>query len=275
MNQHEFLKEIAASRTVARGELQNRWDAWSYDLDKEVVHDVVGSLMARQVSLFGEMAENPAIWNDHIAPLILRAMVEAYITVVWIMKDPEDRARKYVLYGLGQEKLLMEHEKKELKERGKDPAKDELIKLRESWINMQQYTFLTDVNLGSWSGISVRKMAEEIGALKLNNLVYQRMSATVHSMWHHVGKYNTSGCTNPLHRYHKVPIDPDIRGKLHFFQEATYYLDTTFKAFDKEFGIVVNGTSTWDTLECLYESFFSDDDTNETDRAETSKDTPQ
>jgi hypothetical protein len=40
-----------------------------------------------------------------MAPIILRAMVDLYITLSWIFKDPLERSKKYIAYGLGQEKL--------------------------------------------------------------------------------------------------------------------------------------------------------------------------
>ena len=40
------------------------------------------------------------------------------------------------------------------------------------------------------------------------DFVYTPFSAAVHNMWHHVARYNLTYCDNPLHRYHRIPIDP-------------------------------------------------------------------
>lgn len=60
-------------------ELEQRWKNWPIDLDKIEIHEVIGSLMARQVTLAVELASAPMIWSGHIAPLILRSMVDTYI----------------------------------------------------------------------------------------------------------------------------------------------------------------------------------------------------
>ena len=89
----------------SRIELKERWEKWTIDLAKNEVHEVVGALLARQVTLARQMAECPPIWNGHIAPLILRAMTDVYISLAWVLNDPVDRSRKFVVYGLGQAKL--------------------------------------------------------------------------------------------------------------------------------------------------------------------------
>ena len=88
-----------------RAELGARWDAWDRDLTKPQLHEAIGGLMARQVSLATQLAQAPSIWNGHVAPLILRAMTDAYITLAWIFQEPEKRTDGYVKYGLGQRKL--------------------------------------------------------------------------------------------------------------------------------------------------------------------------
>ena len=38
-------------------------------------------------------------------------MVENCITIAWILKEPDERAKQFIAYGLGQENLLLEHAK--------------------------------------------------------------------------------------------------------------------------------------------------------------------
>ncbi len=92
-------------------------------------------------------------------------MTETYITLTWIFIDPLDRAQKFILYGLGQEKLQLEHRKADLQTQGLKQDDDPVVNSLESWINSQQYTFLTEVNVGSWSGIDIRAMSIEAGAM--------------------------------------------------------------------------------------------------------------
>ena len=107
---------------TSRKELYERWKHWPLDLTSTELHEVVGSLLARQVTLATQLAKAPSIWNGHVAPLILRTMTDVYINLAWIFIDPIDRARKFILYGLGQEKLEIEHRKAQMEADGLEVA---------------------------------------------------------------------------------------------------------------------------------------------------------
>lgn len=236
MTQEEALKDLEkvlrAYQEQVEKEFIARWNAWTKGSATTEVHEVVGALLARQATLVTQFAEAPSNWNGHMAPLVLRAMVDVHITLAWIFKDPVDRARKFIDYGLSQEKLSTEHLKAAVKERGADPDKDPGVRAHEGWINSQRFTFLTEVNVGSWSGIDTRKMAEEAGCLELYRRSYLPYSAAAHSMWNHVAKYNLRQCENPLHRYHRVPNNPAMSFELEYIYGAASYLNKTFKIFD-------------------------------------------
>jgi hypothetical protein len=131
------------------GLLQKRWEAWAPKHEERDMAEVIGALLSRQVTLTSELARNLGIWNDHMAPLVLRSMVEALITVAWILGNPPERAKQFILYGLGQEKLLFEHQKAKLAERGIDPSSDPATQERERWLNSQRYIDLIEVNVGN------------------------------------------------------------------------------------------------------------------------------
>lgn len=213
-----------------RGELDARWKAFPIDLTHREIHEVIGGLLARQCSLAIGFAENTGLWNPNLAGPLLRAMADVHITLGWILLKPEERARQYVLYGLGQEKLLLEH----LKARGVD---DEATKAMESWIDSQRYTWLTEVNVGSWSENSIRDMAEEAGLLDFYRLRYQPLSTQAHSMWNHVARANLQRCTNPLHRYHAVPIARDFPPDFHAWDAAAAFAANTFELVDEKLAL--------------------------------------
>lgn len=230
----------------AREELQQRWSSWRVDLTRTEIHEVIGALLARQVTLATQLAQAPSIWNSHLAPLVLRAMADVYVTIAWILKDPDDRSRKFILYGLGQAKLQLEHHKAQIGETEPTPEQQNFIESLEAWINSQRFTFLTEVHLGSWSGISTREMAIQAGCLDFYNYVYQPFSACSHSIWHHVARYNLRQCSNPLHRYHRIPEDLEIGIDSHYFYLASKYLEKTFSTFDETFGIEIEGASAFE-----------------------------
>ncbi len=218
-----------------RKDLSERWRFWPLDLSQNEVHEVIGALLARQVTLATNFAKSPGVWNAHIAPLFLRTMADVYISLSWIVRDPLIRSRKYILYGLGQAKLQIEHRKEEMKGGGEDPKDDPLIEMFEKWISSQRYLFLTEVEIGSWSGISTREMAEEADCLDFYRYVYMPFSASIHSTWHHIGRLNLTPCLNPLHRGHHLPVDPDLEIDPHYLILAARYLDKTFRLFDDSF----------------------------------------
>ena len=160
-------------------------------------------------------------------------MIDTYITFSWIGSAPLERSRKFVAYGLGQDKLLLEHHKARASEQGQDPDELEYIQRMEEQINEQRFTFLTIVDVGSWSGESTRKLAEDEGLLDLYNFAYQPMSAGTHSMWNHIYRHNLRLCQNPLHGVHRIPVAPSLDVDADYFFRAAKYLDMTFKRFDE------------------------------------------
>lgn len=239
---------------TVRAELAQRWKCWSIDLTKNEMHEVIGALLARQVTLATQLALSPSIWNGHTAPLFLRSMVDGFITLAWIFIDPVDRSRKFIRYGLGQEKLDIEHRRKLMEEAGKNADDDPLIEHKEAWLNSQRFTFLTEVNVGSWSGIDVRAMSEDTGQRDLYHYAYVPFSAAIHNMWHHVSRYNLIKCPNPLHAYHKVPIDPFLPPDIDYFYRAAKYVEKAFKLFDEKTGVKISLPSAFDMLIQFLES---------------------
>jgi len=236
-------------------ELTARWNAWKPEVAEREYHEVVAALLARQVALAIQIARNPLIWNSDGAPVLLRAMADVFINLAWIFGDPAERARKFVLHGLGQLKLQLEHRKAALAKGPADPREEELIKLAEEWLQSQRLLHLTNVNLGSWAETTTRKMAEEAGCLDFYNHVYIPLSGAAHSMWQHVGRYNMRECRNPLHRPHRAPFIADEGIVPFFFHAAAKHLRETFALFDEKTGVKVDVPSAYDVLEKRFEEF--------------------
>ena len=228
----ELIEEFVAR---ARDCLEKRWDGWEFNMDNQAVHEVVGGLLARQISLTTQMAMSPGIWNNHSAPIFLRCMVDIYINLCWISKDPLPRSQKFLQHGLGEWKLSLEHRKEQLRRDGKNPDHDELIKNNESLLNSQRYTFLINVDLGHWAEMNTRKLAEEAGCIDFYNYAYTPFSAAVHSTWRHLRTHNLQVCSNPLHKAHLSPIDYDTQPDPFYLDMTAKYLDKSLKLFDDTF----------------------------------------
>lgn len=257
-NEWQALERIIGTYTdMVRAELAARWKEWPLDLMRPELHEVVGSLLARQVTLVTQIARAPSAWNAHLAPIVLRSMTDVYITLAWILRDPLERSRKFILYGLGQQKLILEHRKAQLVTDGRDPERDPMVQATEAWLTAQRFPFLTEVNVGSWSGLTVREMAEEAGCLDLYRYAYLPFSAATHSMWHHTSRLNLEICENPLHRYHKVPVDPDLDIDPDYLYRAAKYVGKAFRLFDTTFGVQCDLPSALDWLMSALDEFGS------------------
>jgi Family of unknown function (DUF5677) len=264
VNRPEGLEKVSAlieNYTAAlRAELAERWKNWTVDLTQNEVFEVIGGLLARQVTLATQLAGSPDIWNAHAAPLILRSMIDVYINLAWIFLDPLDRSRKFILHGLGQEKLDIEHRKKLIVDAGRQTDDDPVIRHKEEWLASQRFAFLTEVNVGAWSGIDTRKMAEEAGCLDFYRYAYTSLSAGTHSMWHHISRWNLTPCRNPLHRYHSVPDDPILNPDFEYLYLAAQYAAKTFDLFDEKSGVKVDIQSAFNLLHESVAAFGRDEE---------------
>lgn len=204
-------------------------DAFNSDLD-----EVSRGLLARQGSLLIELARNPGALNGHVAPLFHRAMAEVHITLSYILKeDQQNRARAFVLAGLSEEKLQIAHLERRVRESGESDQVSLLIEQRKQWLASQRFEHLTIVNAGgSTFGVSTRDMAMESDCADLYDFNFTPFSACVHSMWHHVARYNLARCDNPLHSGHRIPILPELESGVHELWVATNTFSDTLTLMD-------------------------------------------
>lgn len=234
---------------IATSEYKAHEEAWPYDFADLEVREVMAGMLARQISLMRHLSCSPASWNWDIAPLFLRPMVEIVLNMAWISKEPLARSRAFIAYGLGQEKLQVEHMKSTLVGMDAEDQAEytEAIEHRERWIAEQRYPFLVEVNVGAWAD-SQFKMAQESGELSLYHHCYGPYSGCVHSMWHHVAKYNLQVCKNPLHRHHRVANLEEFPGDFHSVYLAVKYLHRAFMVLRRAFNLKVDHEPTFAVL---------------------------
>jgi hypothetical protein len=159
---------------------------------------------------------SPNTWNQHSAPLFHRAMADAHITLSYVLQeDSMARAQEFSLFGLGQEKLAIAH--LEARCQGREPGEQEaqLLDARRRWLESQRHELLTQVNLGSHTGLSTRAMAEKSDKMGLYNFNFTPFSACVHSTWQHIARFNLIPCTNPLHGGHRVGVVAELENGLY------------------------------------------------------------
>lgn len=232
---NEIMELMEAYCKVVIDGLQERWEKLPIELYESETYETIGGLMARQATLSTELAMSPSIWNVNIAPLVLRCMTDAHITLAWILKDPSERAKQYIMYGLGQEKLLLEHYKNDADP--EDVQIKKLIKMKEHWINSQRRDFSIEVNVGNWAGTNTRQMAIESDCEGLYKFAYQPFSGAAHNMWHHISIYNLKPCVNPLHKNHRVPYIFEMHPEPDFVYRSAKYVDRSFEAVDATYNL--------------------------------------
>ena len=188
-------------------------------------------------------------------------MVDTHLTLAWIIRDPLSRARQFIRHGLGQYKLFLEHVKVNLQAEGMSVEEVEsLLAPGLRWLESQRFSDITEVNIGAWSGLNARQMAEEVGLLDFYNSTYTPFSAASHSMWHHIGRLNLRRCDSPLHRFHQVPVDPDMDISIDYMYRAAKFVDMSFKLFDSAMSITTDVPSSFEILTAALETLSAQTD---------------
>jgi hypothetical protein len=226
---------ISAVEGKIRQELRKRCEALKPDFSSPEVFTVLLALLARQATLAIELARAPQLWNGHSSPLFLRAMADLHITFSWIAVKPEQRAKQYLEYGLGQAVLILDHHKANLDNIAKDKKEQmqKSIETEESWINAQKLAFMIEVNVGAWSGKNTRDMAKEAGISDFYNNVYIPFSQCAHNTWFHVGRYNSLPSDSPLNSLLWKPNIYDQAPDVWELHLVAKYLDKTFNEYDE------------------------------------------
>jgi hypothetical protein len=70
------------------------------------VHEVICGMLVREATFAKDVARAPTLWTGHGAPILLRAMADVYINIAWLLLNPVERCRKFILFGLGQASAL-------------------------------------------------------------------------------------------------------------------------------------------------------------------------
>jgi len=253
---YEILNNtIQEYTTNVKNEFKHLWNVWEIKLSKKEIHEVIGGLIARQISLAIHFMISTNNWNNEIAPVILRSMADNYINLAWILRDPDDRVRKFIDYGLSQEKITLEYRLNQVSEDGINMGDDMVAKASTAWINFQQFHFLTVVDFGSWSGLTVYKMAEEADCKDFYNYVYTPFSAAVHNMWNHIGKHNVRMSANPLHRHLLIPTIPDLIISLEYPELAAKYVEKCLDKFHQYFGLSRCDVNAYEVLTTKFDAF--------------------
>jgi len=149
-----------------------------------------------------------------ISRMALRGIAECYITLKYLVEnDDPDLWLTYRKYGTSQAKLaLLKYE-----EMGCHPecVDYDILKMNANQDISQEFT---TINLGNWDKNNLRAMSEKAGVKSEYDLYYSWSSGYIHGTWSAINESVFTICSNPLHRFHKIPksgcielhsVDPD------------------------------------------------------------------
>lgn len=165
--------------------------------------DATFGLVLYSISILMEAAANVS----HLLAggrIFLRTITESFITLHYLAaKDDPTIWKQYRNYGIGQAKLSF------LKLVREDSV-PEFVSLQnlhdlaneDTWMEFQ------DIELGSWQGSDLRKMAEQTGTKDAYDRYYGWTSGFSHAHWTCVRDAAFTTCFNPLHRFHRIPTPP-------------------------------------------------------------------
>lgn len=236
----EIYKMVGSYVELLRESFETIWGMVPIEADKLEAYSVIGALLSRQVTLSMEMMRSPGTWNGHSAPLYLRSMTDLQITLGWILEDIVERSRKYIMHGLGEAKLSMEHYKAELELNPDDSSAAQvqgMIDRYSHWINSQRREFTVEVNLGNWAKLDYYAMSREIDKESLYKFAYRPFSHAAHNMWPHVSVYNTRNCKNALHRNHLIPVLHEPKFEPDFMYRSCKYVHQTYELLIRRFDL--------------------------------------
>lgn len=223
--QFEGVAEALSTNAAATREylrtLARRAKVDLYDPTRD---EVLLGLFSRTARLYVLMSEDPNLWARDTAGIFLRCLAETAITFGYLAKcGAAEDFQRFREYGRGQEKLLMLHleeshpEGKSLEGRDARAIKGDLGVMAPA---------LLQVELGSWSGMDTRKLAGSAGLEHLYRLVFTPGSGDIHGTWASLSQSNLSYCSQPLHRFHRLPSYSEPPFFLHVMLAAQEILET-------------------------------------------------
>jgi len=184
--------------------LQTVSSNYRFDLYAPEKDEVVLGLFSRITRLACSIYGNPFLWSLDFSRIVLRCLSDTTITFCYlILKNDDSLFTSFIEYGKGKEKLLLLH----LQDSHPDKVapSGETPEILASQLGGGLSPEFVDINLGDWKEVSARDMAEACDLLDIYRIVYDPTSSDVHGTWTSIKNVNLTYCSNPLHRFHRLP----------------------------------------------------------------------
>jgi hypothetical protein len=196
------LQQLAMDLVSSYVEALERSPARLYDQERQEVHSGLVSRAGREViTALG----SPELWCIEHGSHVIRTLVEVRVLLQWMAAQDPAIYRTYQDFGAGKAKLyarIVDETPSEARIAGFDEAIEELERLSHNDHVLDLRVVDTS---DSFSGKSIRAMAEESGLLDLYRHAYYIASGITHSEWWSVETHAMERCLNVLHRAHLIP----------------------------------------------------------------------
>jgi Family of unknown function (DUF5677) len=191
--------DIGPRVVQALNDVSNHWIETSTSTAVDAVHEGTFTFVLYALTCLLEMV---GVNRLGIAGrLLLRTLAGCRITLAYLQhRNDPDLWAKFRKYGVGQAKLAL----LKLEEAAKPPHSISIETLKRL-ANEDVWQEYSDIDLGNWAGIDLRKMAEESGTKEVYDAHYGWNSGFAHGHWSAMRDVMLTTCLNPLHRLHRVP----------------------------------------------------------------------
>lgn len=201
-----YSKEKSRIFKYFNDDLKSIRSNWVGELNNSYKFEVCSSLFSRISTITFDLLTNISFLMIPYPFILLRCISESYILLRWLCeKGGREEYIKFIEYGLGQEKLYIEHLKSI--DAPDDSELLETIQYRERWLETNKYEFLIPVNVSNNPfDLSIRDMAIEVGDKDFFDFEYSLYSNFTHGHWNSISRLYMTTCLNPLHGLHLVPF---------------------------------------------------------------------
>lgn len=203
---------IAEASSVSRAditsllnEIESHWSDTHSTTAIDARHDAVFGIALYVVKVLDEML-GIGIGTGILGRLGLRTILEAHISLRYLLhKDEPELWKKWRAYGAGQEKLNALRFDELM-----DPPKHINQNTIEAIAGEDLWEEFLNIELGSWSGLDLRKISEKAGVKDAYDAHYSWTSGYSHGTWGPVRESCFETCGNPLHRLHRYPKQQNL-----------------------------------------------------------------
>jgi hypothetical protein len=196
------IDAVAEDITDARRALLDHWAGSLTTSGIDPRHDGTFALGFYALACLSELCMGP-VSRIIAGRLLVRTLTEIRINLAFLVqKEDEAMWTRFRAYGSGQAKLAL------LKYEEIASGQPNLVSMDtlKALANEDFFQEFVNIDLGSWSGLDLRKMAEQSGTKDDYDRFYGWTSAFVHGHWGAARDAVLATCVNPLHRAHRGPM---------------------------------------------------------------------